>query len=73
MKKGVRKTFAKFTGKHLFQTLFLIKLQASELQVFITETLAHVFSCDSCEFCETFKNTFFTERLPTTASVISQA
>ena len=26
--KGVLKNFAKFTGKHLFQSLFLIKLQA---------------------------------------------
>ena len=30
------------------------------------ETLAQVFSC---EFCEIFKNTFFTEHLRTTASV----
>ena len=29
------------------------------------ETLAHVFSC---EFCEIFKNTFFTEQLRATAS-----
>ena len=33
------------------------------------ETLAQVFSC---EFCETSKNTFFTERLWTTASIRSK-
>ena len=32
------------------------------------ETLVHVFPC---EFCEIFKNTFSTEHLRTTASVIS--
>ena len=31
------------------------------------EALAHVFSC---EFCEIFQNTFFTEHLWTTAPVI---
>ena len=39
---------------------FLIKLQAKK------ETLAQVFSC---EFCNIFKNTFFTEHLRTAASV----
>ena len=42
------------------ESLFLIKLQTLE-QV----TLAQVFSC---EFCEIFKNTFFTEHFWTTAS-----
>ena len=27
-KQGVFRNFAKFTGKHLYKTLFLIKLQA---------------------------------------------
>ena len=44
VKKGVLRNFAKFTGKHLCN--FLKK-----------ETLAQVFSC---EFCEIFKNIFFT-------------
>ena len=44
---------------------FLIKLQACN---FIKkETLTQVFSC---EFCEIFKNTFFTEHLWTIASKI---
>ena len=47
-KRGVLRNFTKFTGKHLRQRLFLIKLQK--------ESLAQVFSC---EFCEIFKNTFF--------------
>ena len=43
-KKGVLKNFAKFTGKHLCQSLFFKK-----------ETLAQMFSC---EFCKIFKSTF---------------
>ena len=46
-KKRVLRNFAKFTGKHLCQSFFIIK----------KETLAKVFSC---EFCEISKNTFFT-------------
>ena len=59
-KKGVLKNFAKLTGKHLFQGLFLNKVTKKE-------TLAQAFSC---EFCEIFKNTFFTKQLWTTASDI---
>ena len=44
-KKGVRKNFAKFTGKHLCQSFFFKK-----------ELLAKVFSC---EFWEISNNTFF--------------
>ena len=72
-KKGVLRNFGKFTGKHLCQSLFLIKLQASGQSFFfnkvvyeIKETLAQVFSY---EFCESFKNTFFTEHPWATASV----
>ena len=46
---------------------FLIKLQASELQLYKKEALALVFSW---EFFEIFKNTFFTEHLRTAASVL---
>ena len=45
VKIGILKNFAKFTGKHLFQSLFFNK-----------ETLEQVFSC---EFCEILKTTFF--------------
>ena len=41
-KKGVLKNFAKFTGKHLHQSLFF-------------DTLTQLFSC---EFYEIFKNIF---------------
>ena len=54
MKKGVLRNFAKFTGKHLCQSLFFKK-----------ETLAQVFSCT---FCEISKNTLFTKHLWTTVS-----
>ena len=62
MEKGVLRNFTKFTGKQLYQSLFLIKLQAFILK----KTLARVFSC---EFYEISKNNFFTEHLWTTASV----
>ena len=52
IKIGVLKNFAKYTGKHLCQCLFLNKV-------------ADLFFC---EFCKIFKNTFFTEHLYTTAS-----
>ena len=43
-KKGVLRNFAKFTGKHLCQSLFYNKV------------VGQVFSCEVCEIC---KNTFF--------------
>ena len=73
MKKVVRRNFAKFTGKHLCQSLFfkrpatLLKKRLWHACIFIEkETLAQVFSC---EFCEISKNTFFTEHLWTDASI----
>ena len=63
VKKDVPKNFAKFTGKHLYQSLFLIKPQACK---FIEkETLTEVLSS---EFRKIFKNTFFTEQPWATAS-----
>ena len=53
--KGAFRNFTKFTGKHLFQGLFLHKVACLRPQVF------------SCEFCKIFKSTFFTEHLRTTA------
>ena len=49
---------------------FLIKLQASGLQLYQKETLAQGFSCESCEISI---DTFFTEHLWMTASSISIA
>ena len=54
--KGVLRNFAKFTGKHLCQSLFLKKLQALRA-LFKKETLAQVFSCEFFEF------SFLTEHL----------
>ena len=48
-------SFAKFTGKHLCQSLFLIKLEASACNFIKKETLAQVLSC---EFCQISKNNF---------------
>ena len=57
VKKNVLRKFAKFTGKHLSQSLFFNKVTGLRpAQVF------------PCEFCEFSKNTFFTEHLQTTAS-----
>ena len=56
MKKDLR-NFTKFTGKHLYQSLFYNKVPGERL----------VFSC---EFCAISKNTFLTEHLWTTASVL---
>ena len=45
---------------------FLVKLQAKVCNFIKKETLTQMFSC---EFCESSKNTFFTECLRTTAFV----
>ena len=49
LKKDVLRNFAKFTGKHLCQSLFIKK-----------ETLAHMFSC---QFRNISKNTFYYKQL----------
>ena len=64
-KKGALRNFAKFTGKHLCQRLFLIKLQAKTCSFIKKESLAQVFSC---EFCEISKNTFSYRTPPVAAS-----
>ena len=60
MKKGVLGNFPKFTGKHLYQGLFLISCRPKACNFIKKEALAQVFSC---EFCEIFKNTFFYKHL----------
>ena len=67
-KKGRLRNFAKFTGKHLRQSLFFNKvadLRPEACNFIKKETLAQVFSC---EFCEISKNIFSTEHLRATAS-----
>ena len=56
IEKGVLRNFAKFTAKHLCQSLFFNKV-----------ALVQVFCCG---FCEISKNTFSTEDLQTTAPVL---
>ena len=59
-KKGVLRNSAKFTGNHLRQSLFLIKLQVSACNFIKKEAVAQVFSS---AFYEITKNTFFSEHL----------
>ena len=59
-KKDVFRSFSKFTGKHLFQSLlFNIK----------NETLTQLFSC---EFCKISKNTFIYRKHPVASSTKHQ-
>ena len=55
------KNFAKFTGKHLYQSLFLNKVAEKE-------TLTQVFPC---EFYKIFKNIFLYSKPPVATSSIS--
>ena len=64
MKNDFLRNFAKFTGKHLCQSLFFNNgLRPATLLK--KETLAQVFSC---EFCEISKNTFLQNTPGETAS-----
>ena len=67
-KKGVLRNFAKFTGKHLCQSLYFNKvagLRPEACNVIKIETLAQLFSC---EFWEISINTFSYKTLPVAAS-----
>ena len=69
--KFVLRNFTKFSGKPLCQRLFFNKvagLRPSNL--FEKEPLAQLFTC---EIREISKNTFFTEHLWSTASILSSA
>ena len=52
-KKGVLRNFAEITGKHLRQSLFLMKLQSWACKFIKKETLAQVFSCEFAKFLRT--------------------
>ena len=62
-KKYIIRNFAEFARKHLCGNLFFAKAKLCNFTK--NESLAQVFSC---EFCKTYKNTFFAEQHPTTAS-----
>ena len=64
VRKGVFRNFAKLTGKHLCQSLFSKTFFRPATLLKKRLCLAQVFSF---EFCEIFKNTFFTEHLQVTA------
>ena len=57
MKRGVLKNSVKFTGKHFYWSLIFNKV-ATAWNFIKKETQVQVLSC---EFCEIFKNIFFTE------------
>ena len=60
-RKGALKNFTKFTGKYLYWSLFLLKLQVWRLATLLKkENPTHAFSC---EFSVSFKRSFFTEHL----------
>ena len=63
--KNILKNLVKFTGKCLCQSLFFHKVASQACNFIKKEILVPVFSC---EFCEIFKNTFFTEHLRASAS-----
>ena len=67
-KKTALKNFAKFTGKHLCQSLFFNKVVSLRPVTLLKKvTLAQVFSS---EFCEIFKNIFF-YRTPLVAASVN--
>ena len=65
LQKSVLKAFRKFTGKHLSQSGFLIKLRAEACSFIKKKTLTQLFLC---EFYKIFKSTYFIEKLWETAS-----
>ena len=65
-KKGVLRNFAKFTEKHLYQSLFFNYVESLKDCSFIKkETLVEVLSC---EFCDISKNIFSYKTPPVAAS-----
>ena len=64
--KEALRNFAKFTGKHPYQSLLS---QASACNFINKETLTQVFSC---EFCEISTNTSSYRTLPVAASGVSE-
>ena len=54
--KGILKNFAKFTGKHLYGSLFFDKVTACNCNFIKKGDSINLFSC---EFCEIFKEHLF--------------
>ena len=68
VKKDVFRNFAKFTGKHLCQSLFFNKVAGLKPETLLKKRLWH--RCFPTKFCEISKNILFTGHLGTTPSVI---
>ena len=66
-KKGALKNFARLTGKHLCQILFLNKVAGLRPATLLKKTMAQVFYC---EFNEISKNTLFYRTPPVATSVL---
>ena len=61
VKKAVLRNFTKFAGKHLCQSLFLIKLQAPGLLTLLKKQLWH--RCFSVNFAKLLRRPFYIEHL----------
>ena len=57
VRTGVLRNFTKFTGKHLCQSFFLIKLQTSSLQLYFKKRLWH--RCFPVNFVKFLRAPFF--------------
>ena len=57
LRKGVLRNFAKFTGKHLCQSLFLNKVAGLRPATLLKTRVWH--RCFTCEFCEISRNNVF--------------
>ena len=57
---GTFKNFAKFTRKHLCRSLYFNKVVLQACYFIKKETLAQLFSCESCKI---FKNSFFIKNI----------
>ena len=67
-KKSILKYLVKFIGKHLYQNLFFKKVAGLKSVILLKKRLWH--RCFYVNFCEIFKNIFFTEHLRATAYAI---
>ena len=65
--KAVLRNFAKFTGKHLYQSLFFNEVAGLRPATLLKMRLWH--RCFSVNFAKFLRTNFFTEHLQTTASV----
>ena len=65
-KRVVFKSFAIFTGKHLYHRFFLNKCAGLGLELYLKKTLWH--RCFLVTFAEIFNNTFCTVHLQPVAS-----